>query len=175
MMKRFGQHHVLMTLIVMLTVTLTLSSCETLKKKFTRKKKEGEQTTEIQPVLEPQDYPSPEKNPPDVYKQHYALIKVFYKDLWGGIDQPAITTDMNVRYSIKQILDQIDQIKPMLKAEKTAGLNKLEDLLKFYQTSLDQPRIMRNYSRIQSDLREFDRTLRDQYSFEAIKEDLVSP
>jgi hypothetical protein len=174
MIKGLVNRHLLITVSLMLMATFSLSSCETLKKKFTRHKKGENQQTELQPVLEPQDYPSPDKNPPDVYKQHYALIKVWYKDLWTGIEQPAIATDMTVRYSIKQMLDQLEQMKPLLKSEKAAGLGKLQDLLKFYQTSLDHPRIMRNYSRIQSDLREFDRFLRDQYSFDAIKDDLIS-
>jgi hypothetical protein len=171
MMKSLLNRNLLMTVVLMLMVTVSLSSCETLRKKFTRHKKEGDQIKEEDAVLEPQDYPAPEHNPPEIYKQHYALIKSWYKDLWGGISERG--TDGTVRYAIKQIVDQLELMKVLLKPEKAMGIDKLENLLMFYKTSLDQPRNVRNYSRIQSDLRQFDRELRGEYRFDVVKGDLA--
>jgi hypothetical protein len=171
MVKGLFDRRVVMTLAIVLMVCLTCSSCETLKKKFTRKKKADQaQSAEFQPVLEPQDYPAPDKNPKEIYKQHYALVKSWYRDLWAGISERS--SDGSVKYSIKQLIDHIDQMKPLLSPEKAKGLVRLEDLLTFYKTSLEQPRHVRNYSRIQSDLRAFDRMLRHDYRFDAVKADL---
>ncbi|MBF0490894.1 MAG: hypothetical protein HQL15_09870 [Candidatus Omnitrophica bacterium] len=173
MAKYVLNRRMLMTFAAMLVVTLSLSSCETLKKKFTRKKKANQmESAEFQPVLEPQDYPAPEHNSVEIYKSHYALIKVWYHDLWSGVSERG--NDGGVSYAIKQTLDHIEQMKAMLKPEKAAGLTQLAGLLKFYQASLDQPRPVRNYSRIQSDLRAFDRMLRDQYRLDVIKRALNS-
>ena len=162
----------LVTIAFMLVVCLSTSSCESLRKKFTRHKKQDQtQSSDFQPVLEPQEYPAPENNPEFNYKQHYALIKVWYKDLWTGIDEK--NTDTVVKNSLKQIFDHIDQMKSLLKPEKATGLNQLADLLKYYKASLDQARIQRNYSRIQSDLRAFDRMLRGQFRVDLIQKDFI--
>ena len=61
----------------LLGMCVSMSACEPLRKKFTRQKKaDANADKDFVPVLEPQDYPAPEKNPPEMYKQHYALIKV---------------------------------------------------------------------------------------------------
>ena len=169
MAKHFLNPRIMMTFAFMLVVTVGLSSCETLKKKFTRHKKEN-QVQDFQPVLEPENYPAPDKNPREIYKQHYDLIKAWYNDLWTGVDEKSY--DGPVKYSLKQILDHLEQMKLLLKSEKAQGLNKLESLLSFYQASLDHPRPVRNYAHIQSDLRAFHRILVNQYRYDAIKGDL---
>ncbi len=172
MAKRLLNRSMLVNVVLMLIVVLGLSSCESFRKKFIRHKKEGTNpASEAQPILQPQEYPAPENNVPELYKQHYALIKVWYKDLWTGIEEK--NTDSSVRYGIKQINEHLEEMKKLLKPEKVADLNTLSNLLNFYQTSLDQPRMARNYSRIQSDLRAFDRLLRKEFRQDAVKEDLV--
>ena len=160
------------TVILLGVLTVSSLSCEPLRKKFTRKKRQdANQSAEFQPVLEPEEYPVPESNPEFNYKQHYNLIKAWYRDLWAGIDDK--NSDGTVKYSLKQILDHIDQMKPLLKPEKAAGLDKLADLLKSYKNALEQVRIQRNYSKIQSDLRAFDRMLRGQFRDDVVKKDFI--
>ncbi len=173
MVKCFLNRRMLITVATMLIFTISLSSCEPLRKKFTRKKKQDQnQSIDFQPVLEPQDYPAPDKDPKQIYMQHYALIKVWYKDLWSGISERS--SDGAVNYSLKQIFGHIDQVKLLLKADKAQELNQLVELLKFYRDSLDQPRPVRNYSRIQSDLRAFDRMLRGKFRYDVIKDNLIT-
>jgi hypothetical protein len=173
MVKDLLNQRVLFTVAVMLMVTLSLSSCETLKKKFTRKKKaDAIQSAEFQPVLEPQDYPAPERNPVEMYKNHYALLKVWYHDLWAGVSEHG--SDGAVSYGIKQSLDHIEQMKALLNSGKAQELSKLADLLKYYKESLDKLPAMRNYSRIQSDLRAYDRMLRGQFRIDVVKGELLT-
>ncbi|MBI3602263.1 MAG: hypothetical protein HY209_05155 [Candidatus Omnitrophica bacterium] len=173
MVKRFLNRKILMTVAVVLVASVSLSACDTLRKKFTRQKKQDQsQSPDFIPVLEPQDYPAPENNPVENYKLHYALIKAWYKDLWTAIDDK--NSDKMVKNSIKQILDHIAQMKPSLKTQKAQGLNQLADLLKYYNTSLNDPRPMRNYARIESDLRAFDRMLRDRFRDDHVKGDFIN-
>lgn len=169
MTKWHRQFFTVVACLVMFSVGLC--ACDTLKKKFIRQKKGGQETTDFVPVLEPQEYPAPQNNPVLNYQNHYALIKAWYRDLWTGIDDK---NDSMVKQSIRQILDHIEQMKPLLKADKAKGLDELASLLKFYRTSLDQPRMARNYARIQSDLRSFDRMLRDHFSAGRLKGNFIN-
>ena len=155
-----------------LVLTVSLSACDSLRKKFIRQKKGGQQeSTDFIPVLEPQEYPAPQTNPVFNYKNHYALIKAWYRDLWTGIDDK---NDGAVKQSLRQIFDHIEQMKLLLKPQKAQSLNQLADLLSFYKASLDQPRNIRNYSRIRSDLRAFDRMLRDHFRDDKLKGNFIN-
>ena len=170
--KYFLNPRMLVTTVAMLIVCISMSSCESLRKKFTRQKKQDlSQSPEFQPVLEPQEYLAPENDPAFNYNQHYSLIKAWYKDLWRGVDEK--NSDVTAKYSLKQILDHIEQMKPLLKPEKATELDQLENLLKYYKDALEQSRVQRNYSRIQSDLRAFDRMLRARFRGDVVGKDFI--
>lgn len=160
-MKRpFHYRRLGLAIIAMLVFSLSFSACDPLRKKFTRQKKKGQmEDTGFIPVLEPQDYPAPEFNPPQMYRQHYDIIKAWYKDLWTAIPSRSVS-DKQTRYVLKQIYDHLDQMQPLLNAEKQAEFAQLKGLLKYYDDALNSPYPLRNISRIQSDLRAFDRALR---------------
>ena len=161
----------LVSISCLLVFCISLSSCDNLRKKFVRQKKAGQETTDFIPVLEPQEYPAPEHNPVFNYENHYALIKAWYKDLWTAMDDK---NDGMAKQSLKQISDHIEQMKLLLKAQKTQDLSRLASLLDSYRSSLDQPRSMRNISRVQSDLRAFDRMLRGQLRSDKLKGQFIN-
>ena len=142
-----------------LVMSVSLSACETLRKKFTRqKKKDQSEERDFTPVLEPQEYPAPENNPVENYKQHYALVKAWYRDLWTALDEKE--SEKKTAHTLKQIYGHIDEMQKLIVPSKQGDFVKLRDLLKYYGDSLNSPRPLRNISRIQSDLRAFDRHLR---------------
>ncbi len=153
--------HAIGLMVMVLAVSVALSSCTPLRKKFTRQKKKGQvEDAAFIPVLEPQEYPAPEQNPPENYKEHYNLVKVWYKDLWGALEDK--DSDKRARYTIGQVLSHLQEMQKLVVSEKQAQLVQLADLLKYYDSALDSPEALRNKSRIQSDLRAFDRLLRNQ-------------
>jgi len=168
-MIKFNSHKKVVVVIAgLLMLSLTLSSCDTLREKFTRKKKKGEaQDQAFVPVLEPEDYPAPELNPEQNYREHYDLIKAWYKDLWTAIDDR--NTSRYVHYTIGQITNHISQMEKLVDAPTQANLIKLASFLDYYSSSLDESWNVRNVSRIQSDLRGFDRFLRDHLRNDRIK------
>ena len=140
-------------------LSLTLSSCDTLRQKFTRKKKKGEEEQAFVPVLEPEEYPAPQLNPELNYKENYDLIKAWYTDMWTAIDDKS--TAKYTHYVISQVTTHITQMEKLVDAPTQANLVKLAGFLDYYMASLDDSWQTRNVSRIQSDLRAFDRFLRD--------------
>lgn len=162
---------VAVTIIAVLVMSLTMSSCEPLRKKFTRqKKKNASADMDFIPVLEPQDYPAPENNPIENYTQHYDLIKAWYRDLWTAIEDKG--SSKQVRFTLKQINGHIDEMEKLVNEDQKPEFEKLRSLLAYYSEAIDKDVSMRNKSRIQSDLRAFDRKLR-QLNAGKIKASLV--
>lgn len=153
----------------MLTVTVTLTSCDPLRKKFTRKKKKDAVAEDraFTPVLEPEEYLPPEMDPVEGYKQHYAFIKGWYNDLWSLLREK--NAEKRVLYTLKQVSSHIEQMSAMVKPSVRLDLEKLQGYLSYYKIAMhDQPH-MRNIARIQSDLRAFDRHLRQKLSPQKVK------
>ncbi len=143
----------------LLVLSLTLSSCDSLRQKFTRKKKQGQEDQSFVPVLEPEEYPEPALNPEFNYKENYALIKAWYADMWTAIDDKS--TARYIHYIITQVTNHITQMENLVDAPTQANLVKLAGFLDYYRSSLDDSWQARNVSRIRSDLIEFDRFMRD--------------
>ncbi|MBF0504692.1 MAG: hypothetical protein HQL14_06270 [Candidatus Omnitrophica bacterium] len=157
----------------LLAVSMTLSSCDTLRRKFTRHKKHGEEEQSFIPVLEPEEYPAPEFNPQLNYKEQYDLIKAWYNDLWSALHDKS--SEKYLHYIIREVTDHITKMQKYVDAPTQADLVKLSGFLDYYRSSLDDPWPSRNVSRIESDLRAFDRFLRNHLRADKIKGHFVKP
>lgn len=151
----------------LVVLSLSLSSCDTLRQKFTRKKKKGEEEQAFVPVLVPEEYPLPQFNAQQNYKENYALIKAWYHDLWTAIDDK--NTARYTHYIITQVTNHITQMEKLVDEPTQTQLVKLAGYLDYYQSSLDQSWQVRNVSRIRSDLIAFDRFLRDHLRDDKLK------
>ena len=144
----------------LLVLSVSLSSCDTLRHKFTRHKKKGDvEDQTFAPVLEPEEYPEPQENPEQNYKLHYDLIKAWYHDLWTAIDDRG--NGKYTHYIITQVTTHISRMEKLVDPPTQANLVKLAGFLDYYSSSCDDAWQTRNLSRIQADLRGFDRFLRD--------------
>ena len=74
-----------------------------------------------------------------------------------------------MHYIITQVTNHITQMEKLVDAPTQANLVKLAGFLDYYNSSLDDSWQVRNVSRIQSDLRGFDRFLRDHLRADRIK------
>ncbi len=174
-MVNFSAHKKAVFLIAgLLVLSISLSSCDTLRQKFTRKKKKGEvEEQSFIPVLEPEEYPAPQLNPEHNYKEQYDMIKAWYHDLWTAIDDK--NSARYTHYIISQVTNHIGQMEKLVDAPTQANLVKLAGFLDYYSASLNDSWQVRNVSRIQSDLRAFDRLLRDHLRADRIKGHFVKP
>ena len=66
-----------------------------------------------------------------------------------------------MHYIITEVTNHVTAMQKLVDAPTRADLVKLNSLLDYYRSSLDDPWPMRNVSRIESDLRAFDRLLRN--------------
>ena len=82
------------------------------------------------PVLVPEEYPAPQLNPEQNYKENYDLIKAWYKDLWTAIDERS-TADIS-HYIITQVTNHITQMEKLVDAPTQANLVKLAGFLDYY-------------------------------------------
>ena len=154
-----GHKRAIFVIAGVLVLSLSLSSCDTLRQKFTRKKKKGEESQAFVPVLVPEEYPTLQQDSQANYKEHYDLLKAWYRDLWSAIDDKSSVR--YVHYIISEVTGHITQMEKLVDAPTQANLVKLASFLDYYNASLSEPWNVRNVSRIQSDLRAFDRFLRD--------------
>jgi len=162
-----GHKKAIVVITGLLVLSLSLSSCDSLRQKFTRKKNKASEEQAFVPVLVPEDYPEPQLNPEFNYKEQYAMVKAWYVDLWTGIDDRS--TARYLHYIIKEVTEHIAQMETLVDAPTQVKLVKLAGFLDYYKSSLDVPWQARNVSRMQSDLRGFDRFLRDQLRADRIK------
>lgn len=157
MIKFFDRRKLLLVSSVLL-LGLTVTSCEPLRKKFTRKKKHPQaEDRNFTPVLAPEEYPAPEDNPVDLYKQHYELIKAWYTDLWTLLQERNM--EKRALYVLKQITEHLDGMEKVVQPPSRVELAKLRGFLAYYREAMGAPAAQRNVSRIQSDLRAFHRLL----------------
>ncbi len=173
-MSNFNSHKkVMLTIAGLLVLCLSLSSCDTLRQKFTRHKKKGDiEDQTFVPVLEPEEYPTIQEDPERNYKEQYSMIKAWYQDLWTALNDK--NSPGYIHYTIKEIINHITQMEKLVDVPTQENLVKLASFLDYYNISLDSSWDMRNTSRIQSDLRAFDRFLRDHLRIDKIKGHLVS-
>ena len=146
----------------------SLSGCASLKKKFTRQKKNVDGKEDFIPVLEPVEYPSAESSPMNVYKNHYAMTKAYFKDLSGAFDQRE-GSDKGEKYIFTELTSHLqsmgDLLSPSKKAEAAALIGQIQDVLKEY----DKPRTLRRYDIIRIRMRGVERDVR-----KTLKPDVVS-
>lgn len=155
----------------LLVMCLSMSACDTLKQKFIRHKKQGAESATFEPVLEPEEYPSPQSDPKVLYVQHYDLIKAWYNDLVDGLNNK--TTARYLHYILMQVTGHITKMEGLVDEQTKLKLITLNSYLDYYKYSLENTWEMRNTSRIQSDLRAFDRYMRDHLRIDHIKGHLV--
>ncbi len=168
-MNNFNQHKkAVLAVAGLLVLSLSLSSCDSLRQKFIRQKKKGQvEDQTFVPVLVPEEYPAPRLNSEHNYKEHYDLIKAWYTDLWTSIDDK--NSGKYTHTTITQITNHITQMKQLVDTPTQANLIKLQGFLDYYNASLNDSWQVRNVSRIRSDLMGFDRFLRDHLRADRIK------
>ncbi len=155
-----------LVLIVLGTATL---GCEPLRKKFVRKKKK-ERIREVIPVLEPVEYPRQEYSADSLYRQHYSLWKVWFKDLMVAMAEG--DSDKRIRHILGELTLQLRHLQPLVDESKRLALDALMEELGKIGQAYEKPAALRNDLILRNKARALDRTFREGFAYSKMKESL---
>ena len=160
------------TVVLIFATTCFFSGCEPLRKKFVRKKKK-DQKKELIPLLDPIDYPEKEDDPAVCYQHHYALWKVWAKDLIAVLQSRGYS-DKRIRYLLGQLLVNMEEMEKLLKSPKKEGMIKYIKKLKNVVEEFETPAALRNDYTIRKRIELIDKQMRQKMKFKEVQESLVA-
>ncbi|MEI8011327.1 MAG: hypothetical protein WCI27_02445 [Candidatus Omnitrophota bacterium] len=153
-------------LAVILGVTV-LTGCTSLRKKFTRTKKNVAEGNEFIPVLQPVEYEKVVEPARQVYGNHYAMEKVYFKDLWDILGRPA-GGEKREKYIIGQIMAHFDGMTALLPDNQKDKAMALRGRLELVLRGYDKPAGLRRYDLLTGDLRKIERDLYKNFKPDAV-------
>jgi hypothetical protein len=168
--KFFGRAVLSVVLVAFCTVSLT--GCASLRKKFTRVKKDKNQTEDFIPVLQPIEYTKIEETPPQVYAQHYSMVKVYFKDLWEVLGKDDSSAKRE-KYMFTEILAHFDAMTALLTDTKRLEAQKLRARFKLVLAVYDEPDGSRRYDLMTGFLRAIEKDLYKLFKPAAVTSDLI--
>ena len=150
-----------------LVVSMTLSSCEPLRKKFTRKKKADSAESMEVPILEPVAYPKKVYTSLDLYKNHFTYWKAWHKELMQSVADNQGTK--RKLYLLAQDVTQLTEMQKLLPEEKQALLKNAIDRLARFRADVVSPVPSRDASAWKTELESIDKKIRRDYSVEKMQ------
>ncbi|MBL8013806.1 MAG: hypothetical protein JNN05_08170 [Candidatus Omnitrophica bacterium] len=152
-----------------MTVLFMYSGCAPLKKKFIRqKKKDKAALSDFVPVLEPEVYPVKTMGPADIYGQKYALLKVWISDF--ADNYATIKNDKRMVGDLESALKAIEEMLAQVVSPVSDGLSTLKNQIVWVHDEFVKPASFRNVSKINSELREIERTINKEFKPKAVSE-----
>ena len=125
----------------LVSVMISASGCEPLRKKFIREKKK-DKVSNFVPVLDPIDYQPAVHTAKEHYSQHYSMWKVWQRDFLDVAD--ASTSDKRQKYTLTQAMAQLEEMKKWIVNDKQTELNSLIAELQEVEAEFNKPAPVRN-------------------------------
>jgi hypothetical protein len=156
-----------------LVVTVLSTGCEPLRKKFVRqKKKDKEGTGDFIPVLEPEEYPVKRSGPMEQYAQQYSLFTVWVSDFADNFE--TMDNEKRLMNDLDAAIKAIDEMGRLVKAPVSDELGKIKEQLQYIRGEYEKPKAFRNVSRMASEIRNLDMTMRKKFKMNLVKEQLIA-
>ena len=170
-MKIYSQRirHLVSIFSLFLVLGVFLTGCAPLRKKFIRqKKKDKESTGDFIPVLEPEVYPVKTMGPADVYAQQYSLFNVWISDYADNFE--TANNDKRLVNDLEAALKSLEQMISFVKSPLSEELTAIKTQVQLIRGEYSKPESFRNRSKINSELRDLDRTMRKNYKPAMVQE-----
>ncbi|MFH0753177.1 MAG: hypothetical protein V2A70_01265 [Candidatus Omnitrophota bacterium] len=158
---------------LLVLMVMSLTGCMTLRKKFTRVKKNKNQKEDFIPVLRPIEYQKVEETPLQVYTQQYAMVKVYFKDLWDVLGKRDVSAK-RAKYMLTEILSHFDAMTALLIEAKREQALQLRGRLNLLLAIYDAPDALRRYDLLTGSLRVIERDLYQGFKPAVVESALVS-
>ena len=136
----------------------SLTGCASLRKKFTRTPKNPKAGDDFIPVLQPVEYKKIEETPQQVYGGHYAMVKIYFKDLWdvlGSRDSSA----KREKYIFTELFSHFDAMAVLLSDEKKTEAKVIRARVDVLLKEYDKPDGLRRYDLINSGMHQIERDI----------------
>jgi len=156
---------------VLAVLMISSAGCEPLRKKFVRKKKQ-ERVSEVVPVLEPVDYPREVHSRDSLYRHHYALWKVWFKDLVVAMAEQ--DSDKRILHILDQLILELQSLQTLVGDARSHRLNDLIDQIRKIEASYQRPAALRNHLILKNQAVAIDRRFRDEFAYQKVREFLVA-
>ena len=168
MLKKSGVMRFLAVFVAVVVCVGALTGCASLRKKFTRVKKNKDQKEDFIPVLQPLEYAKVEETPQQIYRGHYTMVRVYFKDLWDILGKPK-GGEKSEKFIFTQILARFEGMAALLSDEKKAQAADLREKVLQVFKEYDKPAGLRRYDRMISQMRLIERDL-----YRAFKPEVVA-
>jgi hypothetical protein len=162
----------ILSLVVVVLCAGSLTGCASVRKKFTRVPKNPKASDDFIPVLQPVEYQKIVETPQQVYGGHYAMVKIYFKDLWDVLGRRD-STPKREKYIFTELVAHFNAMAALLsdekKAEAKAVCARVDVVLKEY----DKPDGLRRYDLIASDMHQVERDLHKGFKPDAVAKDFA--
>src|SRR3989339_1375274 len=114
MSNRSARYKVVISAVVLAVFSLTvLTGCASFRKKFIRQNKNRTVKEDFAPVLEPMEYRRVEMSPLDAYRNHYAMLKAYFSDVYAALSARD-SGEKREKYLLNQVLAHLQGMSDIL-------------------------------------------------------------
>ena len=148
--------------LMLCAILLLGGGCQPLRKKFIRQKKK-QQVEEANPILTPIDYAPAQVSAKERYEHHYALWRVWHRDLAQEMMERENTFSKRQLYLLEEEIAQLEEMKKWVVPQKQEALNlRMEKLYKIRET-LQRPLFDRENLTVKRQLDRLDKDIRQNF------------
>ena len=133
------------SLILLVVIAVTFSSCAGFRRKFVREKKQ-EKSDKFIPVLEPEDYASSPLFPKERYMYHYRLWKTWNKELNDAVTKRDSTK--RLKFLLDKLIQELVALKKWVDEDRQALIHELAQDLEAIRPEIEKPVQIRKTTKI---------------------------
>lgn len=168
MMTQSFLKRVICSVVLVVFCAGSLTGCASLRKKFTRPAKKSKTSDDFIPVLQPVEYQKVEETPRQVYAGHYAMVRIYFKDL-GEVLGRRDSTSKHEKYIFTELMSHFNAMADLLSEDKKAEAGNIRARVEKVLKEYDKPDGIRRYDLISGDMRRIERDI-----YKAFKPDAVA-
>jgi hypothetical protein len=150
----------------------SLTGCASLRKKFTRVPKNPKVGDAFIPVLEPVEYKKVQETPQQIYGGHYAMVKIYFKDLWDVLGRRD-STPKREKYIFTELMSHFNAMADLLSGDKKAAAEAIRTRVDAILKQYDKPDGLRRYDLISTDMHKIERDILQGFRPAAVEGALV--